>query len=110
MAWGITHLVPTRKVVAGFGKLSDDNRNIITMEWIAEGAFLIFIGASVIVATAVDHSASVAHATYLLSAVALVGMAIVSLRTGFKINFLPYKLCPLIFTLSAALIVAGAFL
>ena len=33
-AWGIAHIVPTRKIVAGFGAISDDNRNIITMEWI----------------------------------------------------------------------------
>jgi len=105
--WGIAHLFPTRKIVAGFGELSDDNRNIITMEWIAEGAFLIFIGASVIVVTAIDHTANVARATYIISAVALVAMAIVSLFTGFKIDFPPYKLCPVIFTLSALLILAG---
>jgi len=39
-AWGVAHLVPTRKVAAGFGPISEDNRHIITMEWIAEGAFL----------------------------------------------------------------------
>ncbi len=39
-AWGIVHLLPTRKVVAGLGDTSEDNRNIVRMEWIAEGAFL----------------------------------------------------------------------
>jgi hypothetical protein len=34
-------------------------------------------------------------------------MAIVSVFTGFKIHFLPFRLCPLIFTLSAILISVG---
>jgi hypothetical protein len=35
--WGITHIVPTKSVVDGFGELSTNNRRIITMERIAEG-------------------------------------------------------------------------
>lgn len=42
--WGISHLFPTKKVVKGFGEISVDNKRIITMEWIIEGATLIFIG------------------------------------------------------------------
>ncbi len=108
LAWGFVHILPTRKVVAGFGTLSNDNRNIITMEWIAEGGFLMFIGALVIVVTAVDHTGGAARATYVASAAALIGLAIVSLFTGFKVNYLPYKLCPAIFTLSAVLLLTGA--
>ena len=44
--WGIAHLFPTKSVVKGFGRLSADNKNILTMEWITEGIFLIFIGRS----------------------------------------------------------------
>jgi hypothetical protein len=106
---GMAHLVPTPKVVAGFGAISDDNRNIITMEWIAEGAMLIFIGTLVILATAVDHTAPVARAAYILAAAGLTGLAVVSLFTGFKVKFLPFKLCPAIFAASAALILAGGF-
>lgn len=47
--WGISHLFPTKNVVAGFGEISEDNRHIITMEWITEGLALIFIGAPVAV-------------------------------------------------------------
>lgn len=32
VVWGMAHLVPTPKVVGGFGDISDDNRNIMTME------------------------------------------------------------------------------
>ena len=44
------------------------------------------------------------------SAAALVVMALVSLFTGFKVNFLPFKLCPAIFGLSAVLFILGAAL
>jgi hypothetical protein len=40
----------------------------------------------------------------------LVVMSVLSLFTGFKINFLPYKLCPFIFSISAILIGLGTFL
>ena len=50
MLWGIAHLFPTGPVVKGFGAISRDNQQVITMEWIVEGVSLIFIG---IVAAAV---------------------------------------------------------
>jgi hypothetical protein len=31
--WEISHLFPTKSVVAGFGDISLDNRRIIAMEW-----------------------------------------------------------------------------
>jgi hypothetical protein len=108
-AWGIVHLIPTSKIVAGFGRISDDNRNIITMEWIAEGAMLIFVGTLVILATAIDHTAQVARGAYIISAAGLVGLAVVSLFTGFKVKILPFRLCPAIFATSAALILVGGF-
>ena len=107
-AWGIAHLIPTRNVVAGFGALSDDNRNIITMEWITEGVFLIFLGALIVVTTTIDQGAQVSRAVSFAAAAGLVALTVVSLFTGFKVRFLPYRLCPVIFTTSAALILAGA--
>ncbi len=57
--WGISHLMPTKNVVAGFGNISDDNRHIITMEWIVEGVSLIFIG---VLVAAVTFVALIAYA------------------------------------------------
>ena len=108
--WGISHLFPTRSVVKGFGGISVDNQRIITMEWIGEGVSLIFIGVLVALVTIVDSSSSVSKAVYLLSAIGLIVLALVSLFTGFKIKFLPFKLCPVIFTVSAVLIVIGGLL
>ncbi len=108
--WGISHLFPTRSVVRGFGDISRDNKLIITMEWITEGVALIFIGLLVVAVTVFDGSlvsSAVSLVVYVLSALVLIVLAIVSLFTGFRINFLPFRLCPLIFSVSAVLILIG---
>ena len=110
LLWGIAHLFPTKSVVEGFGEISLDNRRIITMEWIVEGVALIFIGLLVGVVTFIDPVSSVSQAVYGLSIIGLVALAIVSVFTGYKIDFIPFKLCPFIFTGSAALICIGTFL
>ena len=107
LLWGIIHLFPTANVVKGFGEISADNKNIITMEWITEGVALIFIGVIVAGVTIVDSANSVSSFVYIASAVTLLFLAVVSLFTGFKVNFFPFKLCPLLFTLSAVLILIG---
>ena len=42
--WGIAHLIPTKSIVDGYGEISTDNKRIITMEWIAAGISICFIG------------------------------------------------------------------
>jgi hypothetical protein len=108
--WGVAHLFPTRNVVDGFGEIGADNRNIITMEWIVEGYTLIFTGLLVMLVTIIDPSSSVSFAVYMLSTAGLIVLSLISLLTGFKVNYLPFKLCPLIFTSSAVLIILGALL
>jgi len=105
--WGIAHLFPTKSVVKGFGDISLDNRHIITMEWITEGVCLIFIGVSTAVVTWIDRSSSVSILVYWICFAELNVLSLVSLFTGFKINFLPFKLCPFIFTGSSVLIILG---
>jgi len=51
MLWGIAHIVRTKAVVSGFGSISQDNKRIITMEWIAEVLMLCFIGLLVLFVT-----------------------------------------------------------
>ncbi|MGD9281323.1 MAG: hypothetical protein PVF60_10560 [Desulfobacterales bacterium] len=108
--WGIAHLFPTRSVVSGFGDISIDNKRIITMEWIIEGVALIFIGSVNAIITASGHTDSISLIVYLSSGVILVVLALVSFFTGFKISFLPFKLCPVIFITSAVLITLGGLL
>jgi len=80
------------------------------MEWIIEGIALIFIGSINAMVTGIDHTSSISLAIYLSSVVVLIVLAFVSLLTGFKISFLPFKLCPAIFITSAVLIILGGLL
>lgn len=105
--WGVSHLFPTRNVVKGFGDISSDNRYIITMEWIIEGVALIFIGVLVALVTYVDKNSVVSQTVYWASFAVLNVLSLVSLFMGFKVSFLPFKLCPFIFTGSSILIVLG---
>ena len=108
--WGIAHLFPTKSVVAGFGEISTDNKHIIAMEWILEGVALIWIGVVVATVTAVDAASGVSRSVYVVAAIGLLVFATVSLFTGFRVRFLPFRLCPFIFTASAALILLGGVL
>lgn len=107
--WGIAHLFATRGVVSGFGDLTPDNRRIITMEWIVEGVALVSTGAFVAAATAIQREAAVSAAVYAVAIGTLVLLALVSLFTGFRVAFLPFRLCPFIFAGSASLIAWGAW-
>jgi hypothetical protein len=80
------------------------------MEWITEGVALLFMGVLVGTVTWVDRESAVSVAVFCLTSGALLALATVSLFTGFRVSFLPYKLCPVIFGASAALILAGAFI
>jgi len=108
--WGVAHLFPTGSVIRGFGDISADNRNIVAMEWVTEGVALIFLGTIVATVTFVAPRAVVSGYIYLISSGCLVVLAIVSLSTGFKISFLPFKLCPVIFLSSAILMLLGWWL
>ena len=86
--WGIAHLFPTKGVVEGFGDISPDSKRIITMEWIIEGVTLIFIGLMVASVTATDYTSPVSKNVCRITFLMLNTLSIISLKTGFKINFL----------------------
>lgn len=108
--WGMAHLFPTKSVVEGFGNISIDNKHIITMEWIIEGITLMFIGAIVIGVTIMESTSNIAVFIYFSSIIMLLILTIISLFTGYKVNFLPFKLCPYLFSSSAMLIYLGYIL
>jgi hypothetical protein len=109
IVWGIAHIIPTRNVVAGFGALSPDNRQIITMEWVAEGLALTFIG---LLALSVTWSEGIessgAEFVYRACAIMLVVMAGWTAMTGAKTSILPIKLCPFVKTGAALLLLVGS--
>ena len=109
--WGIAHLVPTRQVVAGFGTLSKDNRLVITQEWIAEGITLTFLGGLVGLVTAVGRVSNLAvTAVYGLVAGMLLVMAVLTAVTGARGSVVFFKICPVVKTVAAVLLLASIIL
>lgn len=109
--WGIGHLIPTKSIVSGFGKISEDNKKIITMEWVAEGLTLCFIGVLVLLVTLLaGYEAEAANIVYLASAVMLLVMALLTLLTGARTSIVPIKICPVIKTIVAVLFILATVL
>jgi len=109
--WGIAHVIPTKAVVNGFGQISKGNRRIITMEWIAEGLTLCFIGLLVLFVTlwgGFQNEASII--VYRTSAAMLVVMAILTASTGARTSILPIKICPVVKIAVAILFILGTVL
>jgi hypothetical protein len=95
--WGVGHLMPTRNVVAGFGRLSLDNTRVLTMEWLLEGLTLCFLGITVaLVAYLTGPTGSGTIVVARTTGGMLIAMAVVSLFTGARTRLLPMKLCPVI--------------
>ena len=110
IVWGIAHLFPTRSVANGFGDITNDNRRIIIMEWINEGIALIFIGIVILGLSLIDYKSKPSIFVFWTIFFALNAFSIISLFTGFRIRFIPFKLCPVIFTLSSVLMILGMYL
>ena len=109
--WGMAHIVATKPVVNGFGQISEDNKRIITMESIAEGLTLCFIGVLVLLVTSLAGSQSqTAFIVYLACAVMLLVMAILTAMTGARTSIVPMKICPVVKTAVAILLFLGSIL
>ncbi len=99
LIWGVAHIAPTRSVVKDFGTITPDNKRIITMEWIAEGLTLCFIGVLVLAVTFFDGNANAVSVLVIrLSAAMLLAMAVLTQFTGARTSVLPIKLCPIVKT------------
>lgn len=105
--WKIAHLYATGSVVSGFGQLTLDNRRIVTMEWAAEGVALISLAGFVAAPTMIQKEAALSTAVYAIAIATLIVFAILSLFTVFRIAYLPFRLCPFVLGVSAALIAWG---
>ena len=109
--WGIAHIIPTKSVVNGFGEISQDNKLIITMEWISEGLTLCFIGLLVLLVTLLigPHN-PVSNIVFWAAAAMLTVMAILTASTGARTSILPIKICPAVKIAVAILFVLGVVL
>jgi hypothetical protein len=109
--WGIAHIVPVKSVVSGFGEISQDNRRIITMEWIAEGLTLCFIGLLVLFVTILaGPKNNLSNIVYWASTGMLVAMAILTSATGARTSIVPIKICPWVKTAVAIIFILGILL
>jgi hypothetical protein len=109
--WGIAHIIPTRAIVQGFGAITEDNTKVLTMEIIAEGLTLIFLGVLAVLVTALGDSQSLtAKIVYLGEGAMLLVMAIVTLATGARTPTIWYKICPVVKTVVGILFIFGGTL
>lgn len=106
--WGISHIVPTKSVVRGFGNISKDNKLTITMEWIVEGITLIFVGIlPLLVVITGDIDSNISSLVLLLSSALLFTLAVLSAFTGARTSIVPMKLCPYVKSTVAVLYILG---
>lgn len=108
-AWGVAHAIPTRQVIAGFGPITADNRLVITQEWIAEAFTMWGLAAAIAVTTAVggpDVDATVW--LYRVAAALLVALAALTALTGARTPVIWFKICPVLLSTSAALLVVAS--
>ncbi|HSA51266.1 MAG TPA: hypothetical protein VLH10_14330 [Yinghuangia sp.] len=106
--WGVTHAIPTRAVVAGFGEISQDSRRVLVQEWLAEAVTMWSLAALVIVVTAVGAGTSTADWAYRVIAGTLLVLAGLTALTGARTSVVWFKVCPVLMTGSAVLLlVAG---
>ena len=109
--WGVAHIVPTRNVVAGFGPLSEDNRINITMEWVAEGLALAFVGALAALVTSVGGADDPVRRVVVWAIVAFcVLMGAWTFIVGRRSTILPIRLCPWVLAVAAVLLLLGNLL
>lgn len=107
--WGIAHIIPTKGIVNGFGAISEDNKRVLTMELIAEGLTLIFIGVlALLVTVLVGSQGRTAYIVYLACAVMLLAMAVLTMMTGARTETVWYKICPAVKTVVAILYILGS--
>ncbi len=106
--WGVAHAVPTRQVVAGFAPITTDNRRVLVQEWLAEAVTMWGVAALVVAVTAVDAGAAVSAWVYRIAAGLLLALALLTGLTGARTPVVWFKICPVLLTASAVLLVVAS--
>jgi hypothetical protein len=109
-AWGTAHAVPTGQVLAGFRPVTPDNRRIVQQEWLAE-AFTMWGLTAVIIAATASGGASADTRAWVYRAVSalLIALATLTALTGARTAVIWFKVCPVLLTAAAALLVTASF-
>jgi hypothetical protein len=80
---------------------------VVLQEWAAEAITMWGIGALVLAVTAVGSGSDTSHAAYAVSAALLVALAILTALTGARTPVIWFKICPVLLSISAALLLAA---
>jgi hypothetical protein len=108
--WGVAHTVPTRQVLAGFEPIKPDNRRVLLQEWLAEAFTMWGIATLLVVVTAVGGSrADICVWAYRAAAGLLAALAGLTALTGARTPVVWFKICPVLLTGSAALLLVASF-
>jgi hypothetical protein len=107
-AWGIAHALPTKRVVAGFGQITRDNRRILVQEWLAESFTMWGVAAVVLGVTATSADTQVGGIVYRVAAGLLLALAALTAFTGARTPIIWFKVCPVLLATSAVLLLATA--
>ena len=109
--WGVAHVIPTRRVLASFDPISSDNRRVILQEWLAEALTMWGMATVVVVVTVVAGArADATEWVYRATALLLVSLAGLTALTGARTHVIWVKICPVLLTASAGLLVAASLL
>ena len=108
--WGIAHAIPTGRVVAGFEPTAVDNHRIILQEWLAEAFTMWGAAAIIIAATALAAGEGVTNWVYRIVALLLLVLALLTALTGARTGVIWFKLCPVLLTSAAVLLVIASAL
>ena len=109
--WGVAHAIPTSQVLAGFKPITQNNRRVVLQEWLAE-AFTMWGLAGIIVAVTIVGGAG-SHATewvYRVVAALLIALAVLTGLTGARTAVIWFKICPVLLTFSAALLLGASLI
>jgi hypothetical protein len=108
--WGVAHAVPTHQVLAGFEPIKPDNRRVLLQEWLAEAFTMWGIAALLVVVTAIGGSgASISIWSYRTAAGLLVALAGLTALTGARTPVMWFKVCPVLLSASAVLLLVASF-
>ena len=106
--WGVAHVVPTRRIVAGFSDTSVDNRRVLLQEWLAEAVTMWALAALVTSVTAVAGGTAAAQWADRVIAAALIVLAILTGLTGARTPVIWFKVCPVLLAGSAGLLLLAS--
>lgn len=107
--WGVSHAIPTARVVAGFEPITTDNRRVLVQEWLAEAFTMWGLAAVIVVSTAVGVVGSEVTAwVYRASAGLLLALAILTGFTGARTPVVWFKICPVLLSATAVLLLIAS--